>query len=66
VISDSTGAAWVVARGVRSIERVRKLLMPALIILVIVLTVRAVTLPGAERGLEYLFSVEWSNLGKPS
>ena len=59
------GAAWVVARGVRSIERVGKILMPALIILVVVLTVRAVTLPGAERGLDYLFSVDWSNLGKP-
>ena len=59
------GAACVVARGVGSIERVGKILMPALILLVLVLTVRAVTLPGAGQGLDYLFSVDWSRLGEP-
>ena len=55
-------AVLVVARGVKWIEQVTKLLMPALLILVIALVVRAVTLPGAEEGLGYLFSVDWANL----
>lgn len=55
----------VVARGVGSIERVAKVLMPMLIVLVLVLTVRALTLPGAGEGLGYLFGVDWSALGKP-
>jgi neurotransmitter:Na+ symporter, NSS family len=56
-------ATLVVARGVRGIERVARILMPVLIILVLVLTIRAVTLPGAGAGLEYLFGVDWDRLG---
>jgi NSS family neurotransmitter:Na+ symporter len=56
-------ATYVVAHGVRGIERVVSILMPILIVLVIVLTVRAVTLPGAEAGLAYLFGVDWERLG---
>ncbi|HWP37324.1 MAG TPA: sodium-dependent transporter [Gemmatimonadales bacterium] len=53
---------WVIARGVRAIERVAKVLMPTLIVLVLALTVRAVTLPGAGDGLAYMFSVDWHGL----
>jgi NSS family neurotransmitter:Na+ symporter len=53
---------WVVARGVKAIERVAKVLMPTLIVLVVVLALRAMTLPGAERGLSYLFHVDWPAL----
>ncbi len=52
----------VVARGVRGIERVARILIPALVLLVLVLAVRAVTLPGAVRGLEFMFAPEWSRL----
>jgi NSS family neurotransmitter:Na+ symporter len=45
----------VVAGGVRGIERVARVLMPALLLLVVVLVVRAVTLPGAVEGLNFLF-----------
>ena len=55
---------YVVGRGVNAIERVAKILMPTLIVLVLVLTARAVTLPGASGGLDYLFSVDWSRLGE--
>ena len=55
-------AVLVVAKGVSAIERVAKILMPALIVLVGVLVVRAVTLPGAGDGMAYLFGVEWSEL----
>src|SRR5690606_14552760 len=47
---------FVVARGVRGIETAAKFLMPTLLLLVIVLALRAVTLPGAERGLDFLFT----------
>ncbi len=53
----------VVARGVRAIERVAKVLMPALIVLVVALAIRAVTLPGSSDGLRYLFTVDWGQLG---
>ncbi len=59
------GACLVVARGVRSIERVAKILMPALLVLVLVLTVRALFLPGAGDGLSFLFSVDVSRLAEP-
>jgi NSS family neurotransmitter:Na+ symporter len=56
-------AVFVVMGGVRGIERAARLLMPTLIVLVIVLAIRAVTLPGASAGLEFLFSPNWSELG---
>lgn len=57
---------WVVARGVSAIEKVAKVLIPALLILVLGLALRAVTLPGSEGGLSYLFGVDWGALGKPT
>ncbi len=59
VISTCVGVVWF---GVRGIERVAKVLIPTLFVLVVVLTVRAVTLPGAERGLAFLFQPDWSAL----
>jgi len=53
---------FVVLRGVRAIEKVTSWLMPMLIALVLVLVVRAVTLPGAHDGLAYLFTVDWHHL----
>jgi len=54
----------VVARGVRAIERVAQVLMPALLLLVVMLAIRAVTLPGAGDGLSYLFTVDWHRLAR--
>lgn len=48
--------------GVRGIERVAKVLIPSLVVLVIILAVRAVTLPGATAGLEFLFRPQWGEL----
>ncbi|MBC8571073.1 sodium-dependent transporter [Zongyangia hominis] len=48
--------ALVVVMGVvKGIEKVSKLMLPALFVLVIVIAVRAVTLPGASEGLKFLF-----------
>ncbi len=59
VISACVGVVWF---GVKGIERVAKVLIPTLFFLVVVLAIRAVTLPGAERGLAFLFQPEWSAL----
>ena len=58
-----TLAVSVVWFGVRGIERVAKVLIPLLAILVVMLAIRAVTLPGAAAGLEFLFRPDWSALG---
>ena len=56
-------AVFIVARGVSGIERMAKYLMPTLLALVLVLTIRALTLPGASEGLGFLFGVDWDRLG---
>ncbi len=55
-------AIWVVARGVSGIESAARILIPSLFVLVIALAIRAVTLPGAARGLNFLFTPHWSQL----
>jgi NSS family neurotransmitter:Na+ symporter len=56
---------FVVSRGVRGIEAAARFLIPALVLLVLVLTARAVTLPGAVNGLAFLFTPVWSDLAAP-
>ena len=53
---------FVVSRGVRGIETAAKVLIPSLIVLVLVLAIRAITLPGAADGLAFLFTPNWSEL----
>ena len=54
--------AVVVWRGVQGgIERVAKVLMPALFILMIILIIRGVTLPGGWQGVEFLFTPRWED-----
>jgi neurotransmitter:Na+ symporter, NSS family len=57
-------AAWIIQRGVvKGIERANRFLIPSLFTLLIVAAIRSVTLPGAERGLEFLFNPDLSALG---
>ena len=59
-------AAVVVYRGIKGgLERVLKVLLPALLVILVILAFRAITLPGAEEGLRYLFIPEWSLLAEP-
>lgn len=44
------------------IEKASKILMPALFIILIAVVIRAVTLPGAAAGLEYMLKPDWSKL----
>ena len=46
----------------KGIENVSKVLMPVLVLLVLVLCVRSLTLPGAGKGVEYLFSPDFTKL----
>lgn len=55
--------AFIVISGVKSgIEKFGKIMMPLLFVLIIVIAVRAVTLPGAAEGLKYLFSPDFSKI----
>jgi len=53
---------FVVSRGVKGIETAAKVLIPSLIIMVVVLAIKALTLPGASKGLAFLFTPDWSDL----
>jgi NSS family neurotransmitter:Na+ symporter len=55
-------AILVVSKGVKGIERATKILIPGLIILIVILAVRAVTLPGAMEGVAFLFTPDLSEL----
>ncbi len=54
---------WVIIGGVeKGIERVSKLLMPILVVLLLVMCVRSLTLEGASAGVAYLFQPDFSKL----
>ena len=55
-------AIW---KGVASIEKVNKVLIPTLLVILILSVIRALTLEGAWDGVAYLFKPEWSQLAKP-
>lgn len=57
------GTILVVAAGIRNgIERTIKILMPLFFVLLVVLVIRAVTLPGAGAGLSYYLRPDFSEL----
>ncbi len=54
--------SYVVANGVEEgIEKYSKILIPLLLGLVIILDIRAITLPGGGAGLEFLFKPDFQN-----
>ncbi|MBL3655911.1 sodium-dependent transporter [Fulvivirga sediminis] len=55
-------AIW---KGVSSIEKINKFLIPSLLIIILGCLVRALTLEGATDGIIYLFTPNWSQLGSP-
>ncbi|HJO37224.1 MAG: sodium-dependent transporter [Vicinamibacterales bacterium] len=56
------GAAIILRGVVSGIERANRVLIPVLFALLIVAVARSVTLPGAHRGLEFLFNPDLSTL----
>lgn len=57
--------ALAISKGVSSIERVNKILVPTLLVIVAISVVRALLLPGAIDGVTYLFTPDWSQLATP-
>ncbi len=53
-------------RGIGSIEKANKILVPTLLIIVLVSVGRALSLPGAWEGVSYLFTPQWSQLATPN
>ena len=55
--------SWIIYRGVvNGIEKANRILIPSLFVLLIIAGVRAVTLPGAVKGLNFLFEPNWKAL----
>ena len=58
--------AWIVSSGVRKgIERANRILMPGLFFIVVALAVFGLTLPGAGRGLAFMFAFDPAALAEP-
>jgi NSS family neurotransmitter:Na+ symporter len=57
--------AFAIWRGVQSIERVNRILIPTLLVIVLMSVVRGLTLPGAWAGVTYLFTPQWGQLSSP-
>lgn len=54
------GGIFIIRKGVvRGIEKANKIMLPALLILLIMASLRAITLPNATTGINYLFNPEW-------
>ena len=55
--------AFIIIAGVqKGIERYTKILMPLLLVLLLILVLRSVTLPGAGRGISFLFEPDFSKI----
>lgn len=57
--------AVVIWKGISSIERVNKILIPSLLLIVVICVIRAITLPGAGEGVAYLFRPDLRQLADP-
>lgn len=55
--------AFVILHGVKGIETANRVMIPSLFLLLVIAMVRALTLPGAGTGLNYLFKPDLSRLG---
>lgn len=54
---------FIVARGISGgIEKAGKILMPTLFILLIMISIKSISLPGSGAGLEFLFKPDWSKV----
>lgn len=59
-------AGVIIYKGVKNgIEKASKIMIPMLFVLLMIAFIRAVTLPGAVQGLEFLFNPDFSQLKNP-
>lgn len=57
--------AMAVWKGVQSIEKVNKVMIPTLLLIVVFAVIRALSLPGSWDGVKYLLTPQWSQLVRP-
>lgn len=62
VIFLSMTVGIIIAGVKKGIEKYAKILMPILFVIIIILCIRAVTLPGAEKGLAFLFKPDFTKV----
>ena len=62
LLSMASGAFILYRGAVRGIERANRVFVPSLAVLLLLLVLRAVTLPGAMKGIESFFTVQWHML----
>ena len=62
VIFMAITASIVLAGVKKGIEKYTRILMPLLLVLIIAMSIRAITLPGAEEGLKFLFKPDFSKI----
>jgi len=55
----------IILRGIRSIERLNRILIPSLLLVLLISFVKSITIEGAADGIRYLFTPDWSTLTKP-
>ena len=56
---------FVVIKGISSIERVNKVLIPSLLLVLLISLAKALSLEGSGAGISYLFNPDWSTLKSP-
>ena len=56
---------YIVLKGIKSIERANKILIPSLLIVLVISLVKALTIEGGGAGISYLFTPDWSDLKNP-
>lgn len=57
--------AFIVIKGISSIERVNKILIPSLLVVLLVSLAKSLSLEGSGAGISYLFTPDWSTLKNP-
>ncbi len=58
-----SAGSYIIYKGViNGIEKANRLLLPSLFVLLVIAVARAVSLPGAHEGLNYLFQPKWHEL----
>src|SRR5690554_5694858 len=56
----------VVIKGIKSIEKVNKILIPSLVLVLLISLFKSLSLEGSFEGVKYLFTPDWSDLKNPN
>lgn len=56
---------FVVIKGISSIEKVNKILIPSLLVVLLISLFKSISLEGSGAGLTYLFTPDWDSLKNP-